>query len=64
MEWLSVAGSLGLGGEEREVQVDPNDPMKFFTESNKPEDDYLNYALFVAAMWLVFEGLKATQTLH
>ena len=31
MEWLSVAGSLGLGWEEREVQVDPNDPMKFFT---------------------------------
>ena len=47
-----------------DVQVDPNDPMKFFTESNKPEDDYLQYALFVAALWLVYEGLKATATLH
>jgi hypothetical protein len=59
-----LAKSLDVGKKEEEVFVDPNDPMKFFTESNKPEDDYLNYALFVAALWLVFEGLKATQTLH
>jgi hypothetical protein len=56
-------GDEGAGGME-DVQVDPNDPMKFFTESNKPEDDYLQYALFVAALWLVYEGLKATATLH
>ena len=54
--------SVDVSNDE-EVFVDPNDPMKFFTESNKPQDDYLNYALFVAALWLVFEGLKATQTL-
>jgi len=59
-----LIGSVDFGKKDEEVFVDPNDPMKFFTESNKPEDDYLNYALFVAAMWLVFEGLKATQTLH
>ena len=59
-----LVASVDLGKEDEEVFVDPNDPMKFFTESNKPEDDYLNYALFVAALWLVFEGLKATQTLH
>ena len=59
-----LLASVNLGKEDEEVFVDPNDPMKFFTESNKPEDDYLNYALFVAALWLVFEGLKATQTLH
>ena len=55
---------VDFGKKDEEVFVDPNDPMKFFTESNKPEDDYLTYALFVAALWLVFEGLKATQTLR
>jgi len=62
----SISDSFGSGdGDEmKDVYVDPNDPMKFFTESNKPEDDYLQYALFVAALWLVYEGLKATATLH
>jgi len=55
-------GSVDLSDDD-EVFADPNDPMKFFTETNKPSDDYLNYALFVAALWLVYEGLKATQTL-
>ena len=55
---------VDFGKKDEEVFVDPNDPMKFFTESNKPEDDYLTYALFVAALWLVFEGLKVTQTLR
>ena len=55
-------GSVDLLDDD-EVFADPNDPMKFFTETNKPSDDYLNYALFVAALWLVYEGLKATQTL-
>ena len=56
-------GSADDAGAE-DVYVDPNDPMKFFTNNNKPEDDYLQYALFVAALWLVYEGLKATVTLN
>jgi hypothetical protein len=60
----TLVGSMGsFVSKEEEVFVDPNDPMKFFTEGNKPEDDYLNAALILAAIWLVFEGLKATQTL-
>lgn len=56
-------GSADDAGAE-DVFVDPNDPMKFFTNNNKPEDDYLQYALLVAALWLVYEGLKATATLN
>ena len=58
---LSHADGL-LGKKDEEVFVDLNDPMKFFTESNKTREDVigLTYAVRRGA-WLVFEGLKATQ---
>ena len=42
----------------------PQRPDEVLHRVSKPEDDYLQYALFVAALWLVYEGLKATATLH
>ena len=62
----NLEGKLGSAEDAgaEDVYVDPNDPMKFFTNSNKPEDDYLQYALIVAAVWLVYEGVKATATLN
>ena len=53
----------GDGDEMKDVQVDPNDPMKFFTENNTPQDDYLQIALFIAAIYLVVKLLEAAQTI-
>ena len=47
----------------KDVQVDPNYPMKFFTENNTPQDDYLQIALFIAAIYLVVKLLEAAQTI-
>lgn len=46
------------------LSVDPNDPMKFFQNANTPQDDYLQLALFAAAIYLVVRLLQATQGLN
>ena len=48
----------------RDIQVDPNDPMKFFQDANTPQDDYLQVALFLSAIYLIVRLLQATETLH
>lgn len=50
-------GDAAAGG--RDIQADPNDPMKFFQNANTPQDDYLQLALFVSAIYLVVRLVQA-----
>ncbi len=61
----SIEETLGSGddNEMKDVYVDPNDPMKFFTNNNTPQDDYLQIALFLAAIYLVVKLLEASQSI-
>ena len=59
----NMLGSLEEGGND-DIQVDPNDPMKFFQNANTPQDDYLQIALFASVIYLIFQLLSATQTLN
>ena len=62
-----LQGLIGGDGEDemgKDIQADPNDPMKFFQNTNTPQDDYLQLALFASALYLVFRLFQETQTLH
>ena len=61
----SIEETLGStdDNEMKDVYVDLNDPMKFFTNNNTPQDDYLQIALFLAAIYLVVKLLEAAQSI-
>jgi len=61
----SIEEKFGSGDDDqmKDVYADPNDPMKFFTNNNTPQDDYLQIALFLAAIYLVVKLLEAAQSI-
>eukprot|EP00798_Chlamydomonas_sp_ICE-L_P023997 gene23998-9569_t len=58
----SIDESLSSFEENGDSSQNPNDPMKFFQPEN-PNGDYINFALVVAVMYLVFKGFEQTATL-
>jgi len=50
-------------GNNNDIYMDPNDPMKFFQDANGPKDDILQIALLLAAIYLVVKLLESVERL-
>eukprot|EP00798_Chlamydomonas_sp_ICE-L_P032718 gene32718-3603_t len=58
----TIDESFSTFDDSNNMTQDPNDPTKYFQEGGNNQD-YINFALFVAVMYLVFQGFSLTASL-
>jgi len=57
-----ISASLSME-DEPDVYRDPADPTKFFQQGNQNQQDMINFAMIMIALYAVYQGFSSVITL-